>query len=89
MNKEIQDIYLKIGNVLTEGQVVRGQITRKREELDDKVNKLGLTSNRVSRTMNALRERIDNLLSEDPDIAKIMSCLNDCEKVIQAAKEEL
>lgn len=89
MNKEIQDIYLKIGNVLTEGRVVRGQITRKYEELLDEVNKLDLTSNRISRTMNALQEKIDNLLSEDPDIGKIMSCLNDCEKVIQAAKEEL
>lgn len=45
--------------------------------------------NRISRTMNALQERIDNLLSEDPDIGEIMSYLNDCEKAIQAAKEEL
>ena len=89
MNKEIQDIYLKIGNVLTEGQVVQGQITRKYEELVDKVNELDLTNIHVRFNMNALREKIDNLLSEDPDIGKIMSCLNDCEKVIQAAKEEL
>lgn len=89
MNQKIQDIYLKIGNVLTEGQVVRGQIIRKREELDAEVNKLGLTSNHVSRIMNILRERIDNLLSENPDIDRIMSCLNDCEEAIQAAKEEL
>lgn len=89
MNKEIQDIYLKIGNVLTEGLVVRGQITRKHEELVNEVNELDLTSIRIRRTMNALQERIDNLLSEDPDIGEIMSYLNDCEKVIQAAKEEL